>query len=194
MSSERSTYRRIRRRETHSPRSVAAITLAVVLILTFAWLAVEIVLRMLNLPPLLVAPRSMAAALVEITSLPDSVLIGAGLVIALIGAVLVGLALTPGRRARHAIMSERTVTIVDDEVLASALARRAASAAGIGTDRVHVTVSHRHADIRLTPTSGYSIDRTAVREAVTEELDSYELEPALRAPRLSVTARGKVGG
>lgn len=193
MRAEHSTYQRIRRRETHSPRAVAAITLASMLILTFAWLAVEIMLRVLNQPPLLVAPLDMVTALVEITSIPASVLIGAGLVIALIGVVLLTLALSPGRRARRFIESEHTVTIVDDEVIASALARHAARAADISTDRVRVTVSRRHVDIRLTPTSGFPIDRSAVLDAVTDELNSYELEPVLRAPRLSITAQGKVG-
>ncbi len=193
MSTKHPTYRRIRRRETHSPRAVAAIALAIVLILIFAWLGVEIVLRMLNRTPLLVAPLDMATALVEITSLPSPVLVGAGSVIALICVVLVALALSPGRRARHVIASERTVTVVDDEVIASALARRAALAADVSADRTRVTVSRRRADIRLTPTSGFPVDRAAVLDAVTDELDSYELEPALRAPRLFIAAQGKVG-
>lgn len=193
MNSEPSVYRRIRRRETHSPRSVAAIALAVVLILTFAWLAVEVILSMVDRSPLVAAPSAMATALVEVTSLPTAVLIGAGVVLALLGVVLVALALAPGRRARHLIESTHSVTVVDDEVIASALARRAASAADIDPDQVRVTVSHRRADVRLTPTSGFPIDRTAVLGVVTDELDSYALEPAVRTPRLSVTAQGTVG-
>lgn len=193
MSDKSSIYQRIRRRETHSPRSVAAIALAVVLILMFAWLAVEVILGMVDRPPLVVAPGAMATALVEVTSLRTAVLIGAGLVLALLGVFLVALALTPGRRARHLIGSTHTVTVVDDEVIASALARRAASAADISPDQAHVTVSHRRADVRLTPTSGFPIDRTVVLDVVTDELDSYELEPVMRTPRLSVTAQGTVG-
>lgn len=193
MTATHSLYRRIRRRETHSPRAVAAIVLAIVLILTFAWLAVEVILRALKQSPLLVAPLDMATALVEITALPSSVLIGAGLVIALVGVVLVALGLSPGRRARHVIESEHAVTIVDDEVIASALAQHAALAADVSADRVRVTVSRRRADIRLTPTSGFPVDRGVVLDAVAEELESYDLDPVLRAPRLSLTAQGKVG-
>ncbi|SFN54240.1 DUF6286 domain-containing protein [Mycetocola miduiensis] len=193
MSSRRSTYQRIRRRETRSPRSVAAIILAIVLISTFAWLAVEIVLGMLNRPPILVAPSVMATALVEITSLPAASLVGGGLVIALTGWAFIALAVTPGRRGRHILESTHTVILVDDDVIASALARHAASAAGIGLDQVRVTVSRKRVEVRLTPTSGILLDRTAVLNVVTDELDSYQLQPTLEPPRLSIAREGKVG-
>ncbi|MGW9587343.1 DUF6286 domain-containing protein [Microbacterium sp. NPDC055455] len=192
MSSGRSTYQRIRRRETRSPRSVAAITLAVVVMATLAWLAVEIVLAMLDLPPLLVAPAEMAAALVAVTSVPGAMLMGAGLLIALIGAVLIALAVAPGRRGRHLMESPRRV-VVDDDVVASAIARHAASVAGVGPDQARVTVSRRRVDVHLTPTSGFPIDRAAVLNVVGDALDSYRLEPALEPPRLSVAEQGRVG-
>ncbi|MEX1079136.1 MAG: DUF6286 domain-containing protein [Homoserinimonas sp.] len=193
MSSRASIYQRIRHRETRSPRSVAAITLAVLLISTFAWLAVEMVLGILNQPPMLVGPRTMATALVEITALPVAIFLYAGLFIALAGGVLIALAVTPGHRGRHIISSTHSVIIVDDDVIASALARHAASSAGISQDQARVTVSRRRVDVRLTPTSGYPIDQIAALNVVSDELDSYQLEPALEPPRLSVTARGKVG-
>jgi hypothetical protein len=52
-------YRRVSRRETHSPRSLVAIVLAVVLILVLAWIGTEIVLALLGAPALLVAPVDM---------------------------------------------------------------------------------------------------------------------------------------
>lgn len=192
MSSGLSTYQRIRRRETRSPRSVAAITLAVVVMATLAWLAVEIVLAMLDLPPLLVAPAEMAAALVAVTSVPGAMLMGAGLLIALVGAVLIALAVAPGRRGRHLMESPRRV-VVDDDVIASAIARHAASVAGVGPDQARVTVSRRRVDVHLTPTSGFPIDRAAVLNVVGDALDSYRLEPALEPPRLSVAEQGRVG-
>lgn len=195
MSSGRSTYQRIRRRATRSPRSVAAITLAVVVMATLAWLAVEIVLAMLDLPPLLVAPAEMAAALVAVTSVPGAMLMGAGLLIALVGAVLTALAVAPGRRGRHLMESPRrvVVVVVDDDVIASAIARHAASVAGVGPDQARVTVSRRRVDVHLTPTSGFPIDRAAVLNVVGDALDSYRLEPALESPRLSVAEQGRVG-
>lgn len=193
MSSGRSTYQRIRRRATRSPRSVAAITLAVVVMATLAWLAVEIVLAMLDLPPLLVAPAEMAAALVAVTSVPGAMLMGAGLLIALVGAVLTALAVAPGRRGRHLMESPRRVVVVDDDVIASAIARHAASVAGVGPDQARVTVSRRRVDVHLTPTSGFPIDRAAVLNVVGDALDSYRLEPALEPPRLSVAEQGRVG-
>lgn len=193
MSGGRSTYQRIRRRETRSPRSVAAITLAVVVMATFAWLAVEIVLAMLDRPPVLVAPVEMATALVAVTSVPGAMLVGAGLVVALAGLALIALAVAPGRRGRHLMESPRTVIVVDDDVIASAVARHAASVAGVSPDQARVTVSRRRVDVQLTPTSGFPVDREAVLNVVGDELDSYRLEPVLDPPRLSVAAQGRVG-
>lgn len=193
MSSTNALNRRIRRRETHSPRSVPAIVVAVLLILALIWMVIEIVLDMANRPALLVAPHTMATSLVEVTSVAPAILIGAGLALALVGMLLVILALSPGRRARHVIGSAHSVTIVDDQVIASALARRAASAALINPDQARVTVSRRHADIHLTPTSGFPIDRASVMEVVSGEINSYGLEPPLATPRLSVATQGEVG-
>ncbi|WP_308465196.1 Asp23/Gls24 family envelope stress response protein [Rathayibacter soli] len=193
MTTTHSTSARIRRRETHSPRSVAAIIIAIALILTFAWLGLEILLQLLNQPPLLVTPLQMLRATAGITSTPAPWIVAGGIVVAMVGIILVLAAVTGGRRARHVLNTVRSVTVVDDEVIASALARHAASTAGISPDNTEVTISRRHADVRLTPISGVSVDRAAVISAVADELDSYELEPALRDPRLSVESRGKVG-
>ncbi len=186
-------YARIRRRETHSPRSVAAIALAIALMLVFAWLAVEIVLGLLGAPPLLVPPRAIATATVEATSLPVPALVAGGIVVALVGIALLALALAPGRRPRHTIASAHALVVVDDEVVASALARSAALTAGVDAGQTRVTVSRRHADVRLTPHSGFPVDSDAVRDALARELDAYGLEPAVRARRVSVTAEGRVG-
>ena len=47
MSTPTSLYSRISRRETHSPRSLLAIILAVLLIIVAAWIGTEIVLSLL---------------------------------------------------------------------------------------------------------------------------------------------------
>lgn len=193
MSAAASPSARIRRRETHSSRSLAAIVVAIALILVFAWLGAEILLGLIGLPPLLSNPADMIHAVDELTSAPPSWLVTGGAVVAVVGIVLVVVGLTPGRRSRHALVSERSVIIVDDEVIASGIARRAATTARISPDNVRVTLSRRTVDVHLTPTSGIPIDRETVLSAVTDELSSYALEPALRPPRLQVEPHGQVG-
>lgn len=185
--------RRVRRRELHSSRSIAAIVVAVAVILTLAWLGVEVVLRLLDLPPLLADPAQMLEAGASVTSLPAGWKAAAGVLLAATGLVLIALALSPGRRARHAMPSQHGVTLVDDGVVASRLARVAAAAGGVDRGSAVVTVSRRRALIRITPASGILVDRTAVLDAVSAELVSLALEPALHAPRLRLE-QGRVGG
>ena len=76
--SGRSTYRRILRRETHSPRSTLAIVLAIVVIVACAWFGAEIVLATLGHPALLVSPRQLAAAVVSAPSYTASIVVATG--------------------------------------------------------------------------------------------------------------------
>jgi hypothetical protein len=84
------------------------------------------------------------------------------------------------------------VIIVDDEVIASGLARQAASAARIDPNNVRVTVSRRNVEVRLVPTSGAPVDPVDVSRAVKAELESYGSEPPLRPARIQVEPRGRV--
>ena len=173
-------YRRILRRETHSPRSVLAIALAVVLVLVFAWIGTESVLALLGQSPLLVAPvDALAAVLALPEALAPAVIIAAGVVVALVGLVLVLIAVLPGRRARHIGATERTAVVVDNAVIASALARTASRRANIDPDQVVVTVGHRTAVVSVRPTSGISVDQAEIDDAVREQLDAFGLTPKL---------------
>lgn len=185
-------YRRISRRELHSSRATLAIVLATVLILACVYLGAEIVLAFLGQPPLLSNVPAMGRWIVALTSYPASAVIAIGAVLALIGVFIVVASLLGGRRARHLIVSQTTAAIVDNEVIASALARHAARAGFLDPDSVRVTVSHRSAVVHLTPTSGVSIDRSAVAEAVDEQLQSYQLTPAMHS-KVVVADAGKVG-
>lgn len=138
-------------------------------------------------------PVEILQATASITSIPAPWIVASGVIVALVGIILVLVAVTGGRRARHVLNTVRSVTVVDDEVIASALARRAASTAGISPDNTEVTISRRRVDVRLTPISGVPVNQTAVVSAVAEELDSYQLEPLLRMPRVRMESRGKVG-
>lgn len=192
MSTSASTYPRIIRRETHSPRSTLAIVLAVVLILVFAWVGTEIVLALLHLRALLVSPSAMFEAAVNLVSLPTAIVAAAGVVVALVGLILVIAAVSPGRRARHALDTQRAATVVDNEVIASALARHASNAGNVDPDNATVSVSHRRAVVHLTPASGVPVNEAEVAEAVDQQLDSYGLRPTVRAT-VRIADRAVVG-
>jgi hypothetical protein len=185
-------YARISRRETHSSRATLAIVLAVVLIVVFAWVGTEVVIALLGLPALLVAPSDMFASAVGLAEQPAALVATAGIIVALIGLLLIIASLSPGRRARHVIDTERAVTVVDNEVIASALARHASYAGNVDPDNATVSVSHRRGVVDLTPTSGIPADRDAVTRAVDEQLESYGLRPSVSA-RVRIAEKGKVG-
>jgi hypothetical protein len=192
MSTNTSLYSRLSRRETHSPRSALAITLAVLLILVAAWIGTEIVLSLLALPALLVAPADMFASALGVLEQPAQYVGIAGVVVAIIGLVLLIAGLAPGRRARHTLTSTRTATVADNAVIASALARHAAHAGNVSPDNVTVSVSHRRADVHLTPASGLPVDASAITAAVNQQLERYELTPRVTA-KVRVAENGKVG-
>lgn len=190
--SGRPTYRRILRRETHSPRSTLAIVLAIVVIVACAWFGAEIVLATLGHPALLVSPRQLAAAVVSAPSYTASIVVATGVAASVVGIVLVVASLSPGRLARHSLDSEHSAAVVDNEVIASALARHAARTGNVDPDSVTVSVSHRTAVVRVTPTSGVLLDRSAISAAVDEQLTSYRMHPVISS-RVIVTSHGKVG-
>ena len=180
MSAPSAIYRRIRRRETHSPRSTVAMTLAIIIIAICSYAATEIMLSILSRRPLLITLPHLADALVTLPEQPGLVVAGLGMVTALIGLILIGAALSPGRQGRHTLASTNTAAIVDDEAIASALARHAASAGNLHPDNVRVTISRRQAIVRVTPVSGLLVDRAAIAAAVETQLRAYSLDNPLR--------------
>lgn len=191
MSTE-SVRRRITRRELHSPRSTAAIVVAVLIVVALAWVGTEVVIALLGLPALLVAPADMFASAVSLPEAPAAIVVAAGVVAVVIGLVLIVLALAPGRRPRHVLETERAATIVDSEVVASALARHASLAADVDPDHTTVSVSKRLAVVDLVPTSGIPVDRSSVSAAVDRELTGYGLRRPVSS-RVRVRENGKVG-
>ncbi|MGO2751019.1 MAG: DUF6286 domain-containing protein [Pseudoclavibacter sp.] len=192
MSTPTSLYARISRRETHSPRSALAITLAVLLILVAAWIGTEIVLSLLALPALLVAPADMFNSTLGVLEQPAQYVGIAGVIVAVLGLILLIAGLAPGRRARHTLTSTRTATVADNAVIASALARHAAHAGNVSPDNVTVSVSHRRADVHLVPASGVPVDSAAIAAAVDEQLEQYNLKPRVTA-KVRVAENGRVG-
>lgn len=185
-------YRRILRRETHSPRSLLAVVLAVILIVVLAWVGTEIVIALLGAPALLVAPVDMFTSAVGLAEAPAAIVAAAGIVVAVVGLVLVIAALSPGRRARHVLASERTAVVVDNEVIASALARHTSFVGNVDPDNASVSVSHRRAVVHLTPTSGIPVDRDAVAAEAERRLAGYGLTPSVTA-RVRIDETGRIG-
>ena len=186
-------YARIVRRETHSPRTVTTIVLAVVIALACVYAGTELVLRMLGQPPLLVTPE---AALDWLAALPTLQPLGAisagGIVLALIGLLLMLHAIRSGRLARHQMVHEGRAVIVDNGVLASSIARTVALVAGIPQSQALVSVSHRRVIVDVTPTSGIPVDEAEIRAAVADEIASYDLRPPVRHT-VRINTTGAVG-
>jgi hypothetical protein len=193
MSTDDRLQSHVLRRELHSPKSGLAITLAVLAIVALAWVGTESVLAALGQRALLLTPADMAAGVRGLGSLQPGVLITAGAVLALIGLVLVVLALTPGRRGRHVIGAGRSAAVVNDEVIGSALVRTASSVAGVSPDRAVAAVGRRSATVRITPVSGVDLDRAAVQRAVAEAAEGFGITPTIRT-RVVLDKKGKVGG
>lgn len=186
-------YARIIRRETHSPRTVTTIVLAVVIALACVYAGTELVLRMLRQPPLLVTPE---AALDWVAALPTlqplSAISAGGIVLALIGLLLMLHAIRSGRLARHQMVHEGRAVIVDNGVLASSIARTVALVAGIPQSQALVSVSHRRVIVDVTPTSGIPVDEAEIRAAVADEIASYDLRPPVRHT-VRINTTGAVG-
>jgi hypothetical protein len=186
------TYRRVVRRETYSPRSTLAIVIAVVVIVLCLYVGVEIVLQMLQQRALLAAPDDMIDTAGRLQRAPTAAVVGIGIGLIVIGLIVIIAAVKPGRRARHQMAASRAAVVVDNEVVASALARTASHVGGVSPDNVLVTVSARRSVVNVTPTSGRRVSENAIDQAVGDALDSFELTPAVRHS-IAVSPHGKVG-
>lgn len=187
-------YRRVLRREQHSSRSGSAIVVLVLLTLVVGYVGVEAVYAALGRRALLFSPIDVVATL---TSSVDGggtsgLVLGAGVVAAILGLVLIGLAVTPGRRGRHTVDDDRVALVVDDRVIASSLARAARVSGRLSDQQVSAWVSRRRAQIDLTPASGVAVDEQSVEAATRSELESVAYRPELTA-RVRTTDTGRVG-
>jgi hypothetical protein len=193
MSTEKRLRARVLRRELHSPKSALAITLALLAILALAWVGTESVLAAIGRPALLLSPQAIAGDVRGLPSVPQGALATAGAVSVLIGLLLVIASLTAGRRGRHIIGTGESVAVVDDEVIASALVRTAATTAGVSPDRAVAHVGRRSATVRITPISGVPIDRSAIQASVDSAADGFALTPPIRTS-IAIDKKGRVGG
>jgi hypothetical protein len=173
--------RTVVRRETHSPRTVAMLVVVVLLLLALAYAAVEIILNLVGAQPLLVGPGDALNAVVAApTALMPVAFIVGGVVLAVLGLIVLILALGPGRLSRHEMAAGERAVVVDNGVIASALAQHLSNDSGIARDDIVVGVAHRTVDVTVSPPVGIPIDEAQLRRIVEEEIASYNLTPTVR--------------
>jgi len=184
---------RILRRETHSSRAGAATIAAVLVIVLCVYALLESGVRAVGQPPWLIDPSTAAERVIALPAGISPLLLGAsGAVIAMVGLFFLLHAVLPGRRARHLLRDPRTAVVVDDEVLASALARRARTAANVTQEQVMVVVSRQLVVVNVRPTSGSRVSEEAVRSAVQAELEEMSPVP-MPSVRVNLASSGVIG-
>ena len=173
--------RRVVRRETHSPRTVAMFVAVILLVLALAYIGLEIVLSLAAQPALLLGPAAAGGWLVGLpTAQPAGLVIAGSVVLALIGIVFVVLALTPGRLSKHTLESGDRAVVVDNGVIASALAQHLSEETGLARESITVGVGHRSVDVTVRPGVGIPLDKNEVQSAVEAELQTYRLTRSVR--------------
>ncbi|WP_417217530.1 DUF6286 domain-containing protein [Arthrobacter sp.] len=185
--------RKLQSHELHSARSTASIIAAVLVTAICLYFMFEAAMKSLGQDVWIRSPGQWGQWL---TGLPDTanplVLAAGSLVLLALGLFFLLHGILPGRRARHAITNSRAIVVVDDGVLASTLARRARTEAGVTPEQVVVIISRNHVDVQLRPTSGIGIDAAAVHAAIEDELLANQIEP-VPAVRVHVAETGVVG-
>ncbi|MDQ0925099.1 hypothetical protein QF038_003607 [Pseudarthrobacter sp. W1I19] len=188
---------RILRRETHSSRAVVATAAAVLVIVFAAYGLLEAGVHAIGQPAWLIEPQVAAERLVALPAGIPPLLLGAiGAVLAMFGLVFFLNGILPGRRARHLLArggnADGPAVVVDDEVVASSLARRARLAANVTPEQVMVVVSQRQVVVNVRPTSGVPVDPDAVLAAVGSEVAAMALNPSPEV-HVNVAPTGVIG-
>lgn len=174
-------FRRVLRRESHSPRTVAMIIAALLMLIVLAYIAVEIVLFLLDQPALLLSPAHIASWLIGLpTQRPGWLVPVCGVALALLGFIFLFLALAPGRLPKHQMQHESRAVLVDNGVIAASVAQHLSDETGIARDDITVGISHRTADVTVRPPVGAPVDRDAIQQITAAEIDSYRLTPTVK--------------
>jgi hypothetical protein len=184
---------RILKRETHSSRGVVSVIAAALMVLVFGYALLETAVRAAGQPPWLVDPLTAAERVVALPAGVRPLLLTAtGAVVAMAGLFFFLNAVLPGRRARHLLPDPRAAVVVDDEVIAAALARRARLAANVTKEQVMVIVSRNRVVVNVRPTSGVPLRSDAVLDAVRRELQEMGPSP-MPDVQIHVATAGVVG-
>ena len=189
--------RRITYRETHSSRAAVSVAAAILVLVLAAYGVLESGVHAVGQPAWLIEPQAAAQRIVDLPAGISPLLLAViGAVLAMLGLIFLLNGVLPGKRARHLLAGARgeqlPAVVVDDEVIASSLARRARLAANVTPEQVMVVVSQRQVLVNVRPTSGIPVDQARVLDAVQDELDRMLLEPS-PVPRVNVTASGVIG-
>ncbi|MFP5313698.1 MAG: hypothetical protein ACLGH7_15055 [Actinomycetes bacterium] len=189
--------RRILYRETHSSRAAVSIAAAILVLVLAAYGVLESGVHAVGQPAWLIEPQVAAQRIVDLPAgMPPLLLVAVGAVLCMLGLIFLLNGILPGKRARHLLgggpEGHVRPVVVDDEVIASSLARRARLAANVTPEQVMVVVSRRQVLVNVRPTSGIPVDHDRVLAAVRDELDQMLLEPA-PVPRINVTSSGVIG-
>ncbi|MBI5160179.1 MAG: hypothetical protein HY996_01990 [Micrococcales bacterium] len=179
--------RMLARRELRRSRSVAVSVALALLALGAVYVGIEGVLAAVQRPALLVAPADAPRA----WSAGEPLVLGVAGGALLLGVALVIAALTPGRRARHRVQDERSVILVDDEVLAAAVSRHVSRATGVAPGQVSTALGRRAAEVTVHPTSGHPLDPVRIEELAEAYVAAIHPVPAVRT-RTRVSRRGVV--
>lgn len=184
---------RILKRETRPSRALASVIAAVLVIVLCVYALLETAVRAIGQPPWLVDPQAAAENIVALPRGVPPLLLGAmGAVLVMVGLFFFLNAVLPGRRARHLLPDRRAAVVVDDEVIASALARQARLAANVTPEQVMVTVSRNLVVVNVRPTSGIPLSADAVLAAVRGELEEMAPSP-MPEVRINVASAGVIG-
>lgn len=175
------------RRMIHRSRSVAVVVTLAVVAVTALWVAVAVVLDALGARSPWPSPGDVVAV---IAGTPWIAALAA-VALALVGLILVVVALAPGRRGRRVLADDRALIVVDDTVLAGALSRSAASAARVPAGQVSTALGRRSALVSVAPLSGYPVAADAVSEAVDRTLQAARPARAT-STRVRVAPRGRI--
>lgn len=189
--------RRILYRETHSSRAAVATAAAVLVMVLAAYGVLEAGVHAVGQPAWLIEPQVAAQRIVDLPAgMPSLLLAAIGAVLAMLGLIFLLNGILPGRRARHRLLGAPgeglPAVVVDDEVVASSLARRARLAANVTPEQVMVVVSQRTVLVNVRPTSGVPVNQDVVVAAVRDELDQMLLDPDPEV-RVTVTSSGVIG-
>jgi len=185
---EQQLYRRLVRRSRHRSRSGTVVVALVVLAIVAIYAGIESVLAATGMPALLVSPVD---AIDAIENPGTPVLIGAA-VAAVLGIVLLVVALSPGTRSRHELLDDRMAVVIDDDVLAGAISHATNREARVPAERISTVVARRRGVVRITPTSGVPLNTASLTTAAEQLVAALDPRPAL-AVSVSVNERGVVG-
>lgn len=183
----------ILQRETRSSRAGAAVLAGVLVIILSAYGLLEAAVRAIGQPPWLIDPHTAAGRIVALPAGISPLLLGAtGAVVFMAGLFFLLSAVLPGRKARHLLYDPRAGVVVDDEIIAAALARRARLAANVTQEQVMVVVSRHLAVVNVRPTSGVPVRHDDVLAAVQDELEQMAPAP-MPDVRVNLATSGVVG-